>query len=46
MGIVVYRYIFDLGLIGAYLTLFHWIKKKTKITVLQFLKDEFGIPAL
>lgn len=46
MGTVVYRYIFHLGLIGAYLALFCWIKKKKKITVLQFLEDEFGIPAL
>lgn len=46
MGTVVYRYIFHLGLIGAYLTLFRWIKKQTNITVLQFLEDEFGIPAL
>lgn len=46
MGTVVYRYIFHLGLIGAYLALFRWIKKKKNITVLQFLEDEFGIPAL
>lgn len=46
MGTVVYRYIFHLGLIGAYLALFRWIKKKQNITVLQFLEDEFGIPAL
>lgn len=46
MGTVVYRYIFHLGLIGAYLTLFRWIKNKKNITVLQFLEDEFGIPAL
>lgn len=46
MGTVVYRYIFHLGLIGAYLALFRWIKNKKKITVLQFLEDEFGIPAL
>lgn len=30
MGTVVYRYIFHLGLIGAYLALFRWIKKKKK----------------
>lgn len=30
MGTVVYRYIFHLGLIGAYLALFRWIKNKKK----------------
>lgn len=30
MGTVVYRYIFHLSLIGAYLALFRWIKNKKK----------------
>lgn len=36
MGTVVYRYIFHLGVIGAYLTLFRWIKNKKKSQFYSF----------